>query len=300
MSPERPVPNFRTESSMTLAPKTALVLAGGGSLGAVQAGMLEALMAVGQSIDFIVGASVGAINAGYFAADPTLTGARKLGAIWRAITRNDVMPVTLATAMNIVRRRGYLFDNHALRILLERHIPYELLEQAAIPVHIVATDVLTGKEVVLSKGRVVEAILASAAIPGIFPPIRIGERDLVDGGIADNTPISTAIRLGATRLLVLPTGFACALRKGPTGVAARAMHGISQLVSRQLVNDIAYYADKAQICVVPSLCPLEISPYDFSACASLVDQSEESTRAWIDAGGLETSGALDSLLEHAH
>lgn len=285
---------------MSVASKTALVLAGGGSLGAVQAGMLGALTAARQRIDFIVGASVGAINAGYFAADPSLAGAQRLEAIWRKITRNDVMPVSLATAMNVVRRRGYLFDNHALRVLLERHIPYRLIEQAAIPVHIVATDVLTGKEVVLSQGPVVEAILASAAIPGIFPPIRIGERDLVDGGIADNTPISTAIRLGATRLLVLPTGFACALRKAPTGVAARAMHGISQLVSRQLVNDIQYYADKAQICVVPSLCPLEISPYDFSACAGLVDQSEANTRAWIEAGGLQTSGAPDSLLEHAH
>jgi NTE family protein len=285
---------------MPPASKTALVLAGGGSLGAVQAGMLGALMGVGEPIDFIVGASVGAINAGYFAADPTLVGARRLEAIWRAITRNDVMPVSFATAMNVVRRRGYLFDNNALRALLERYIPYALLEQAAIPVHVVATDVLTGDEVVLSQGPVVEAILASAAIPGVFPPVRIGGRDLVDGGIANNTPISTAIRLGATRLLVLPTGFACALRKAPTGVAARAMHGISQLVSRQLVNDIERYADKARICVAPSLCPLEISPYDFSACASLVDQAEASTRAWIAAGGLQTAGAPESLLEHGH
>jgi NTE family protein len=285
---------------MPLPLKTALVLAGGGSLSAVQAGMLGALMAAGQRFDFIVGASVGAINAGYFAADPSLAGARKLQAIWRSIHRNDVMPVTLATAMNLVRRRGYLFGNQALRALLERHIPYRLLEQAAIPLHIVATDVLTGQEVVLSNGPVVEAILASAAIPGIYPPIRIDGRDLVDGGIADNTPISTAIHLGATRLIVLPTGFACALREAPTGAAARAMHGISQLVSRQLVNDVERYADKAEICVVPSLCPLDVSPYDFSACASLVDQSEANTKAWIAAGGLHTAGAPESLLEHTH
>ena len=284
---------------MPAASKTALVLAGGGSLGAVQAGMLAALTAAGESSDFIVGASVGAINAGYFAADPSAAGARKLEAIWRTIRRGDVMSVTLATAMNVVRR-GYLFDNPALRALLERYIPYKLLEQASIPVHVVATDVLSGEEVVLSEGPVVEAILASAAIPGIFPPVRIGGRDLVDGGVANNTPISTAIHLGATRLIVLPTGFACALRSPPKGAAARAMHAISQLVSRQLVNDIDYYADKARICVVPSLCPLEISPYDFSACAGLVDQSEAKTRAWIAAGGLQTCGAPDSLAEHAH
>ena len=221
---------------MPLASKTALVLAGGGSLGAVQAGMLGALCAVSEPIDFIVGASVGAINAGYFAADPTLVGARRLEAIWRAITRHDVMPLTFSNAMNVLRRRGYFFDNKALRALLERHIPYKLLENAAIPVHVVATDVLTGEEVVLSQGPVIEAILASAAIPGIFPPVRIGGRELVDGGIANNTPVSTAVHLGATRLVVLPTGFACALRTAPTGAAARAMHAISQLVSRQLVS----------------------------------------------------------------
>ena len=183
-----------------------------------------------------------------------------LEAIWRAITRHDVMPLTFSNAMNVLRRRGYLFDNKALRALLERHIPYKLLENAAMPVHVVATDVLTGEEVVLSQGPVVEAILASAAIPGIFPPVTIGGRELVDGGIANNTPVSTAVHLGATRLIVLPTGFACALRTAPTGAAARAMHAISQLVSRQLVSDIAYYGDKAEICVVPSLCPLDISP----------------------------------------
>jgi NTE family protein len=285
---------------MPVPPKTALVLAGGGSLGAVQAGMLGALTAAGETIDFIVGASVGAINAGYFAADPSAAGAAKLKAIWRSITRNDVMPVTLATAANVVLRRGYIFDNYALRALLERYIPYKRLEEAAIPVHIVATDMLSGEEVVLSRGPVVEAILASAAIPGIFPSVSIDGRDLVDGAIADNTPISAAIRLGATRLIVLPTGFACALREPPKGAAARAMNAISQLVSRQLVRDIEHYADKAQIYVAPSLCPLAVAPYDYSACASLVDQGEASTRAWIAAGGLRSVGAPGALLEHTH
>jgi NTE family protein len=288
------------EPPMPPTPKTALVLAGGGSLGAVQAGMLGALTAAGERIDFVVGASVGAINAGYFAADPSAAGAARLEAIWRKITRNDVMPVSLGTVTNVVLRRGYIFDNIALRALLERHIPYKLLEEAAMPIHVIATDVLSGDEVVLSKGPVVEAILASAAIPGIFPSIRIDGRDLVDGAIADNTPISAAIRLGASRLIVLPTGFACALRAPPKGAAARAMNAISQLVSRQLVKDIEHYADKARICVAPSLCPLEISPYDYSACASLVDQGEASTRAWIAAGGLQSVGTPGALLEHTH
>ena len=197
------------------AGKTALVLAGGGSLGAVQAGMLAALCDKGIAADFVVGASAGAINAGFFAANPTRDGARALCAIWRAIRRADVMPVTARNALNLFLRRGYLFDNSALRALLARHIRYRRLEEAAMPVHVVASDILSGEEVVLSRGPTIEAILASAAISGVFPSVRIDGRELVDGGVANNTPISTAIRFGGHRVIVLPTGFACRPTAGP-------------------------------------------------------------------------------------
>lgn len=282
------------------AGKTALVLAGGGSLGAVQAGMLAALCDKGIAADFVVGASAGAINAGFFAANPTRDGARALCAIWRAIRRADVMPVTARNALNLFLRRGYLFDNSALGALLARHIRYRRLEEAAMPVHVVASDILSGEEVVLSRGPTIEAILASAAIPGVFPSVRIDGRELVDGGVANNTPISTAIRFGATRVIVLPTGFACALRRVPSGAAARAMIAISHLVSRQLVVDIERYASQALIAVAPSPCPLDISPYDYSACAGLVEKSEALTSGWIAAGGLERAGAPDQLREHRH
>ncbi len=207
------------------------------------------------------------------------------------------MPLTLNIALNLVMRRGYLFHNGALRALLERHIRYPRLEDAAIPVHVIASDVLTGDEVVLSKGPVVEAILASAAIPGVFPSVRIGGRDLVNGGVANNTQLSTAIRLGEARVIVLPTGFACALSRPPNSAAARAMQAISHLVARQLVADIEHYATRTEISVVPSLCPLDVSPYD---CAGLVDRSEANTRARIEGGGLKGTGVPDSLREHRH
>ncbi|MGA9847278.1 MAG: patatin-like phospholipase family protein [Roseiarcus sp.] len=281
--------------------KTAFVLAGGGSLGAVQAGMLAALCDAGTVADFVVGASAGAVNAGFFAAEPSLEGARAMGAAWRGVTRADVMPLTFGNALNVVMRRGYLFHNGPLRSLLERHIHYARLEDAAVPVHIVASDVLTGDEVVLSQGPVIDAILASAAIPGVFPPVRIDGRDLVDGGVANNTPISTAIRLGARHVIVLPTGFACALSRPPSGAAARAMNAISHLVARQLVADIEHYGAHARISVVPCICPNDVSPYDYSSCAGLVDRAETIARAWIEGGGLKGSGVVPEMLhEHRH
>ena len=112
----------------------------------------------------------------------------------------------------LLRNRPHLVEADALRLLLEKNLPYRRIEQAALPLHIVATDVLSGREVVLSAGPVVDAVQASAAIPGVFPSVSIDGMELVDGGVANNTPISVAIALGARRIVVLPAGFACALR----------------------------------------------------------------------------------------
>lgn len=285
----------------TFGKTTAYVLAGGGSLGAVEVGMLRALAEHGEQADMIVGSSAGAINSAYFAADPTVHGIGKLEAVWRALTRADVLPITLANIWGVLRRRDYLVDSAALRALLERHLPYRLLENAGLPVHVVATDLLAGEEVVLSRGPAVQAVLASAAIPGIFPPVRIDGRDLIDGGVANNTPISCAVALGATRLIVLPTGFACALAQIPRGAIGRAMHALGLLVARQLTNDVERYRNHVEVYVVPPLCPLEAAPHDYSCCGGLIDRSLEQTRTWIEGGGLHRPhDDVGMLRPHSH
>ena len=281
--------------------RTAFVLAGGGSLGAVEVGMLQALLDWGETPAFLVGASAGAINAAYFASDPTRAGADKLERLWCALRRRDVFPLNLGSVLGLLRRRDYLVDSGALRRLLEHHLPYRRLEDAAMPIHIVASDMLTGHEVLLSSGSVIDAVLASTAIPGVFPPVQIDARLLVDGGVANNTPISTAVKLGATRIIVLPTGFACALNQMPSGAIARAMHALSLLVSRQLVHDAERFADSAiELRIVPSLCPLETSPYDYSVAHTLIAQAKACTRQWLDDGGLDGAGVPMQLREHHH
>jgi len=125
---------------------TAFVFAGGGSLGAVQVGMLRALIAAGSHPDFVVGASVGAINAAYFAADPTSEGVDRLEILWRAIRRRDVFPLSpLRILVRLLTGQGHIVTQSALRHLLERRLPYQRLEDARIPCHIVATDLLGGE-----------------------------------------------------------------------------------------------------------------------------------------------------------
>ncbi|GAC1531257.1 MAG: patatin-like phospholipase family protein [Ramlibacter sp.] len=279
---------------------TAFVLAGGGSLGAIEVGMLRELLAWGESPSFVVGASAGAINGAYFAASPTLEGIAKLEQIWGGLRRKDLFPFNLGSVLGVLMRRAHLVDSNGLRRLLERHLPYAQLQDATLPIHIVASDMVTGEEVLLSSGPTVDAVLASTAIPGVFPPVCVNGRFLVDGGVANNTPISTAIRLGATRIIVLPTGFACAIKQIPTAAIGRAMHALSLLVARQLVQDASRFASTVELRIVPSLCPLECSPYDYSASGRLIERAAATTRRWLGEGGLDRADTPMQLHPHSH
>ncbi len=281
--------------------KTAFVFAGGGSLGAVEVGMLRALVHHGIRPDFVVGASVGAINAVYFAKDPTPDGVDRLERIWRTVRRQDVFPVsTLGAVVRMITRRGHLITQAALRRLLEAHMPGLRLEDTSLPCHVVATDLLAGTEVHLTAGPAVEALLASTAIPGVFQPVRHAGRHLVDGGVMSNTPIATTVALGASRVIVLPTGIACALAAPPRGVVAVALHALTLLIARQLVADVERLRDRAEIVVVPPLCPLDVSSYDFSRGGELIDRAAESTARWLDGGGLRTPSITGPLQPHHH
>jgi NTE family protein len=277
---------------------TAFVLAGGGSIGAVQVGMLRELLAHGVKADLVVGSSVGAINGAYFAGEPTVDGVRKLETIWRGLQRREVFPVTWRSLTGAILRRSAPVDPGGLQRLLEAHLPYRQLEEAAIPLHVVATDVLGGGLVRLSAGPAAEAVLASCAIPGAFPPVRIGEHHLVDGAVASNTPIRVALELGATRLIVLPSGYACALDAPPRGAVATALHAITLLIAHQLVSDLERCGGKAELVTVPPLCPLAVSPYDFSRAGELIERAAEQTRRWLQRDGLQKQRIPGALRPH--
>jgi NTE family protein len=277
---------------------TAFVLAGGGSIGAVQVGMLRELLAHGVTPDLVVGSSAGAINGAYLAGAPNAQGVQRLEAIWRGLHRRHVFPITWRTMMGAITRHSALVDPSGLRQLLETHLPYQELERAAIPLHIVATDLLGGALVKLSSGSVVDAVLASCAIPGAFPPVRVGERHLVDGAVASNTPIRVALELGATRLIVLPSGYACALDAPPHGAVATALHAITLLIAHQLVMDLERCGGQVEIVTVPPLCPLAVSPYDFSQADELIERAAEQTRRWLQRGGLEKRRIPGALRAH--
>jgi NTE family protein len=268
-------------------PTVAFVLSGGASLGAIQVGMLRALYERGIRPDLIVGTSAGALNGAYIASRPQASAtADSLARIWRELRRGQVFPVNPLTGLlGFLGVRDHLVPESGLERLIERHVQCPELEEFPIPLHVVAVDVVTGQELRLSQGPVLQAVLASAAIPGVLEPVSWEGRALMDGGVANNTPISHAVELGAERIYVLPTGHACSLDEPPHGALAMALHAISLLTHRRLIDDIERHRADAHLIVMPPPCPLNIQPIDFAHADELIDGALLDARDFLDAGG---------------
>ena len=278
---------------------TAFVLSGGGSLGSVQAGMLLALAERDIRPDLLVGTSVGAVNAAWLAGHPGLDGARTLGEVWRTVRRADVFPARpLLGLLGFAGRRDHLVSAGPLRALLRRHLTFDRIEQSPVPLNVVATDVTSGEEVVLAAGDVVDAVAASAAIPGVFPPVKLGGRVLVDGGVANDVPIAHAVERGATTVYVLPTGYACGLHTAPASALGVAMQSLPLLLQQNLVADIARFSQVVDLRVLPPLCPLAVAPIDFSHSAELIKRSHELSASRLERD--DWSSAADVLTLHRH
>jgi len=270
---------------MSDLPKTAFVLSGGASLGAIQVGMLRALYERTVTPDLIVGTSVGALNGAFIASRPPTTAtAEKLAHVWHDIGRGQVFPLNPLTGfLGFFGARDHFMSDEGLRTLVEDNIEFSELEQAPIPFHVIATDLLSGRELRLSRGDALQAVMASAAIPGVFAPVEWEGRKLIDGGVSNNAPIADAIELGAERVYVLPTGSACDLPDPPHGALAMLLHAMSVLVMHRLLVEVEALREHAELIVLPPPCPPATTPIDFSHTDELIRQGHADSGAYLDA-----------------
>ena len=201
----------------------AFVLSGGASLGAIQVGMLRALYERDIAPDFIVGTSAGALNGAFIASRPQTTEtADALGTVWRGLRRGQVFPLKPLTGLlGFLGSRDHLVPDSGLRRLLARHVERERLEELPLPLHVVAVDVITGEELRLSDGLIVDTVMASASVPAVLPPVSWGDRELMDGGVCQHTDL--ARRRARRRGDLRPADRACLLAGG--GTAQRAGDG---------------------------------------------------------------------------
>lgn len=205
---------------------TAFVLSGGGARGALQVGALRALLEAGARPDVVVGTSIGAWNGALLARDPTPAGVERLAEVWLTAHPTRVLlglepnghspamaiassryATYIAAAQRLAAGHPSLYGDVGLRHFAQAAVGEMTFEELAVPLRVIAADITHGRRVVFSTGPIAPAILASSAIPGIFPPVRIGDAVYVDGGVLDNTSVETALALGARRLFILDVGY---------------------------------------------------------------------------------------------
>jgi NTE family protein len=235
--------------------KVAIVLSGGGPLGAMQVGALRALFEHGVRPDVISGTSVGAMNAAYLAFNPTMDGVAEMERHWRSFTEDDLFPggrFRAAWARMFVRGNR-LFENTGLTRTISKHLgPETTIEQAQIPLSILATDLETGAERVFTSGPLMPALLASAAMPGVYPPVEIEGRMYTDGGVANNVPIAPAVAMGATTLYVLNSTSHTNQRRPLVRPMDYFFHGFTLARAQRLTTDLRLYRDKVNLVMIPA------------------------------------------------
>jgi NTE family protein len=187
---------------------TAFVLGGGGVLGAVEVGMLQALLERGVAPDLVLGTSVGALNGALVARDPTPAVVDNLVELWRQASegREVYGDKPLRTVRRAVSRQTHLYSSEPLRRRLEDELGEVTFEELAVPFQVCAASIERAAEHWFSTGPVVEAVVASAAVPGLLPPAAVGEEHYLDGGIVNSIPLGRAVALGASRVFVLQVG----------------------------------------------------------------------------------------------
>lgn len=187
--------------------EVAFVLGGGGVLGAHEVGMLRALTESVIEPDVILGTSIGAINGAMFAADPTVEGVRRLGRLWRDPAVAGVSAGSLLRRVTTLARTGtHLQSLEEVRQRLADAFPVERVEELAIPFQCVAASIERAAEHWFADGLLTDVVLASCAVPGILPPVAIGDEHFIDGGIVNSIPVARAVALGAKTIYVLQVG----------------------------------------------------------------------------------------------
>ena len=257
------------------------MLSGGGNQGVSQVGMLRALLERDIEPDVVIGTSAGALSGAVLATDPTLAGVEHLADVWLSIRSGEVFPGgKLGRAWNVLRRDDHLFTNEGLLAVLDRAQAAPTFSEMAVPLRVVATDLATGEEVMLASGPVEPALLASTALPGLFPPIEHDDRVLVDGAVTNSVPLWHALSGPVDRIYVCNVTGSLANRRlrSPLDVAVRAF-----AISRNQRFELELRHAPANVDVVVLPAPSDQRElFDFSDSLMLIEEAHHLAARALD------------------
>jgi NTE family protein len=258
------------------------VLGGGGARGAAQVGVLQGLFEAGLEPPVaVVGSSVGALNGSAIAAYPSLAGTMMLREVWMSRQALEVFHAHPLGVMLSGLRRDQLsaFPQGNVRRLIERAqalTGMTTFEQLRVPLAVVATDLNAGIPVVFRAGLLTPALLASTAIPGLFPSVRIDDREHLDGGVVDNTPLDIAINDGAKEVLAISLMGGGEYEAGPSNLPELIARTLQLSLHHQMLADYERMRDRARIVV---LCPVTAPTATWEMKREHLEAVMESSRA---------------------
>ncbi|MET4047487.1 hypothetical protein BJD99_20185 [Rhodococcus sp. 1163] len=284
---------MRAQSSLVdLLPRPiGFVLGGGGSLGAAQVGMLEALCEVAVHADLVAGTSVGALNGAVVASDP-IGAAHRLSHIWHGLETKMVLPGGIWTRVRtVLRSRTNLYDSPRISRLVSQAIGVTDICELQLPYLAMAVDADTTRTVQITDGPLLSAMLASSAIPGVFPAIRRDGRDLYDGGLSVNTPILEALAMGAGSLVVLDCNYPDRQLTRPTTVPEAVLYAATIAARQQMERDLPMAGQQVPVLVLPGPEYIaNLSPLDFSGATPLIASAYDASRDFLSTVHVQGPG----------
>ena len=251
-----------------------LVLSGGGALGALQVGILRVLMRRGFQPARIVGTSVGALNGAFLAFNPDVSGVERLAEIWRTLERDRFVhfnPVRIA--YQLASRQSHLFNNEFLQGLIADHAPADDFAATQVPLFITATNLTSGHKHVFSEGAVSQAVLASTAIPGLFPPVEIDGEAYLDGGVLANLDLETAVDLGAREILAIDLSH-CFNHPQPTNLLDIVTRSVDIMMRERVEHDLALVGKRARVTLIQPKIAEGPRVGDLRHVSELIEQGE--------------------------
>lgn len=249
----------------------AFALSGGGAFGPVQIGMLRALADRGITPDLIVGTSVGALHGAAIAADGYAT-LDRLEREWQTLDRARLFGGRRTLVSSVIRHRS-LSTPSRLAAMIDEFVSDQRFDDLRTPFAAVATDAFTGDPQLLSTGKLVPALVASCAVPGVFPRVELGGRTYVDGGVSANVPIRQAISFGAASVLSLDATPPIVASQLPSSFIGTVLHSASLMLRSQRSSAVDDIAHRYRVAVLPSATPPDMGSFNFSHTAELIEQS---------------------------
>jgi NTE family protein len=269
--------------------QVAFVLGGGGVLGAAEVGMLRALTEAAIAPDLIVGTSIGAINGAVLAADPSGAVAR-LSALWEDFAASAVAGPVVRRLATFVRSGTHLHAPDPLRDLLARHLPVQRFEDLAVPFQCVAASIERAAEHWFTSGPLLDAVLASSAVPGVFPPVAIDGEHFFDGGLVNSLPVGRAVELGARRIFVLHVGRIDQPLQPPRRPWDVALVAFEVARRHRFTRDLAAAPADVEVYVLPTGMPAapiaNVRYRDFIGAVKRIERAYAATAGYLVERGL--------------